>query len=104
MASVPRLFSMSFFTFAHHNCALPEPTSIAFFEYRLIHSLASHCLMCSKVSGEIETFDGASLGVGIAKPFPDLVKDFLGVMSCHFQPPMLWQSYVAVQLFCACCR
>ena len=74
---------MSLFTFAHHNCALPEPCSIAFFVYRLIHSRASHCLMSSKVSGEMETFEGASLGIGITRPVPDVVEDFLGFMLCH---------------------
>ena len=32
--------------------------------------------MCSKVSSEIETFEGASLGVGMTKPTADLVEDF----------------------------
>ena len=39
--------------------------------------------MCSKVSCEIETFEGASLGIGMTKPTADLVKDFLGVTFCH---------------------
>jgi hypothetical protein len=39
--------------------------------------------MCSKVSCEIETFEGASLGVGITKPTADFVKDFLGFMLGH---------------------
>ena len=34
--------------------------------------------MCSKVSCEIETFEGASLGIDMTKPTADLVKDFLG--------------------------
>jgi hypothetical protein len=42
--------------------------------------------MCSKVSSEIETFEGASLGVGMTKPTADLVEDFLGFMLGHSRP------------------
>ena len=43
--------------------------------------------MCSKVSSEIETFEGAILGVGITKPTADLVKDLLGFMLGHTSNP-----------------
>jgi hypothetical protein len=39
--------------------------------------------MCSKVSCEIEAFEGASLGVGMTKPTADLVEDLLGFMLGH---------------------